>query len=143
MLTRKVPIDSSLRKQPNGASATSEEVGHRAGLSAHEAADGPADPQADLDQSKQRTKGRQDDDEPRIGALVSELLKHARVDGAKDADDQEGADKREVEQQLLQGLPRSCSVIREKNWSSSILAAPPSIRWPTLAMRPPTWTSAL
>ncbi len=41
------------------------------------------------------------------------------------------------------GPPRSCSVIREKNWSSSILEAPPSIRWPTLAMSPPTCTSAL
>ena len=32
--------------------------------------------------------------------------------------------------------------MRVKNWSSNIFETPPSIRWPTLAMRPPTWTSA-
>jgi len=40
-------------------------------------------------------------------------------------------------------LAASSSVIFEKNWSSIIFETPPSIRWPTLAMRPPTWTSAL
>ena len=37
----------------------------------------------------------------------------------------------------------SSSVMRLKNWSSIILETPPSMRWPTLAMSPPTCTSAL
>jgi hypothetical protein len=36
----------------------------------------------------------------------------------------------------------SSSVMRVKNWSSIILVTPPSIRWPTLAISPPTCTSA-
>src|SRR5262249_53046157 len=37
----------------------------------------------------------------------------------------------------------SRSPIRLKNWSAIIFETPPSIRWPTPAMSPPTWTSAL
>ena len=32
----------------------------------------------------------------------------------------------------------SSSVMRLKNWSSIILVTPPSMRWPTLAISPPT-----
>src|SRR5262249_33654969 len=48
-----------------------------------------------------------------------------------------------LEEGRLHVCPCRSWLMRPKNWSAIIFATPPSMRWPTPAMRPPTWTSAL